>query len=158
MADMIKIRSATDATVSLFNSMLPIRKVWNKRGAIVPIEREKAIQLYYNSSLEKALRAGTLVIDDKEFLYEVGFYTSKEDEENVIELTPMLMEKCIGAMPVWELEKTIAKLSATQIAELAEFAITNYAKLKMDRMDLLSKVSGKNILKAIELYKASQED
>ena len=41
MADMIKIRSATDATVSLYNSMLPIRKVWNKRGAIVPIEERR---------------------------------------------------------------------------------------------------------------------
>ena len=158
MADMIKIRSATDSTVSLFNSMIPIRKVWSKRGAIVPIEKDKAIQLYYNSSLERALRAGILVIDDKEFLYEVGFYSSKEDEANIIELTPVLMEKCISAMPVWELEKTVAKLSSNQVAELAEFAITNYAKLKMDRIDFLSKISGKNILKAIELYKASQED
>ena len=158
MADMIKIRSATDSTVSLFNSMIPIRKVWSKRGAIVPIEKDKAIQLYYNSSLERALRAGILVIDDKDFLYEVGFYSSKEDEANVIELTPVLMEKCISVMPVWELEKTVAKMSSNQVAELAEFAITNYAKLKMDRIDFLSKVSGKNILKAIELYKASQED
>ena len=158
MADMIKIRSTTDSTVSLFDSMLPFRKAWNKRGAVVPVDREKAVQLYYNSGLENALRAGLLAIDDKEFLYEVGFYSSKEDEVNTIELTPALMEKCISAMPVWELEKTIAKLSRTQIAELAEFAITNYAKLKMDRMDLLTKVSGKNILKAIELYKASQED
>lgn len=158
MADMIKIRSTTDSTVSLYDSMMPFRKAWNKRGAIVPVEREKAIQLYYNSGLEKALRAGLLAIDDKEFLYEVGFYSSKEDEANTIELTPVLMEKCISAMPVWELEKTIAKLSRTQIAELAEFAVTNYAKLKMDRMDLLTKVSGKNILKAIELYKAAQED
>ena len=158
MADMIKIRSATDATVSLYNSMLPIRKVWNKRGAIVPIEREKAIQLYYNSSLEKALRAGTLVIDDKDFLYEVGFYTSKEDEASVIELTPALMEKCISTMPVWELQKTLDSLSGNQIVELADYAITNFTKLKMDRIDLLSRVSGKNILKAIELHKAAQED
>ena len=158
MADMIKIRSTTDSTVSLYDSMMPFRKAWNKRGAIVPVEREKAAQLYYNSGLEKALRAGILAIDDKDFLYEVGFYASKEDEANHIELTPAMMEKCISVMPVWELEKTITKLSATQVAELAEFAITNYAKLKMDRMDLLGKVSGKNILKAIELYKASQED
>ena len=158
MADMIKIRSATDATVSLYNSMLPIRKVWNKRGAIVPIEKEKAIQLYYNSSLEKALRAGTLVIDDKEFLYEVGFYTNKEDEANVIELTPALMDKCISTMPVWELEKTLGMLSGNQIVELADYAITNFSKLKMDRIDVLGRASGKNILKAIELYKAAQED
>ena len=158
MADMIKIRSATDATVSLYNSMLPIRKVWSKRGAIVPIEKDKAIQLYYNSSLENALRAGTLVIDDKDFLYEVGFYTSKEDEASVIELTPALMDKCISVMPLWELEKTLGMLSGNQIVELADYAITNFAKLKMDRIDMLGRVSGKNILKAIELHKAAQEE
>ena len=73
MADMIKIRSTTDSTVSLFDSMLPFRKTWNRRGAVVPVEKEKAVQLYYNSGLEKALRVGLLAIDDKDFLYEVGF-------------------------------------------------------------------------------------
>ena len=49
-------------------------------------------------------------------------------------------------------------LSGNQIVELADYAITNFSKLKMDRIDVLSRVSGKNILKAIELHKAAQED
>ena len=158
MADIIKIRSTTDATVSLYNSLIPIRKVWAKRGAVVPIEKDKAIQLYYNSSLENALRNGLLAIDDKEFLYEVGFLEAPDAKSPVIELTATLMESCISTMPLWELKQTLTKLSASQISELVEYAITNNTKLKMDRLDILGKVSGKNILKAIELYKASQED
>jgi methylenetetrahydrofolate dehydrogenase (NADP+)/methenyltetrahydrofolate cyclohydrolase len=73
MADMVKVRSATDVTVSLFDPTIPLRKTWEKRGAIIPIEREKLIQAYYNSSLDACLRNGTLVIDDKQFLYEIGF-------------------------------------------------------------------------------------
>lgn len=158
MADIIKIRSTTDATVSLYNSLIPIRKVWTKRGAVVPIERDKAVQLYYNSSLENALRNGLLAIDDKEFLYEIGFIEAPTASSPVMELTTTLMDRCISVMPLQELKQTLAKLSTSQVSELVEYAITNNTKLKMDRIDLLGKVSGKNILKAIELFRASQED
>ena len=158
MAVMVKVRSATDVTVSLFDPTIPLRKSWEKRGAIVPIEREKLIQAYYNSSLEACLRNGTLVIEDKEFLYEIGFISSIEENIPTFEMTKPVMDKVISIMPLWEVEKTLKCLSSAQIAELAEYAITNYTNLKMDRIELLTKYSGKNILKAIELYRAAQED
>ena len=158
MADMVKVRSTTDVTISLFDPTIPLRKSWVKRGAIVPIEREKLIQAFYSSDLESALRAGLLAIDDKKFLYEVGMLENETDSLSIIELTDQLMDKCIGSMPIWELEKTLKQLSHPQIVELADYAISNHAKLKMDRIDILNKASGKNILKAIELYRASQED
>ena len=158
MADMVKVRSATDVTVSLFDPTIPLRKTWEKRGAIIPIERDKLIQAFYNSSLEACLRNGTLVIDDKQFLYEIGFISDMAEAVPVFEMTKTLMDKMIGTMPLWEVEKNLKNLSDAQIAELAEYAVTNYTNLKMDRIELLTKYSGKNILKAIELYKASQED
>jgi hypothetical protein len=158
MADMVKVRSATDVTVSLFDPTIPLRKTWEKRGAIIPIEREKLIQAFYNSSLEDCLRNGTLVIDDKSFLYEVGMIAEKEEKADLIELNAAYMDKCISTMPLWELTKVVEKLSKYQAEELAEYAISNNKNLRMDRIDLLSKASGKNILKAIELYRVSQED
>ena len=157
MADMVKVRSATDVTVSLFDPTIPLRKTWEKRGAVVPVERDKLIQAFYNSSLEACLRNGTLVIDDKQFLYEVGFIADMTEAIPVFEMTQALMDKMISTMPLWEVEKTLKNLSAAQIGELAEYAITNYTNLKMDRIELFTKYSGKNILKAIELYRASQE-
>ena len=108
------------------------------------------------ATLFSLVRKGLLIIEDKEFLVEVGL----AEEENImaIELTPALKEKCISTMPVWELEKTLGQLSEYQISELAEYAIANHTKMKMDRIELLNKASHKNILKAIELYKAAQED
>lgn len=158
MADMVKVRSMTDSTVSLYDPTIPINKVWTKRGAIVPIEREKLIQLYYSTELQAALNCGLLAIDDKNFLYEVGYISDPDEFINTIELTPALMKRCISAMPVAELKNTIKTLSKPQVAELAEYAITNHNDLRMDRIDLLSKASGKDILKAIELYKKAQED
>lgn len=157
MADMIKIRSTTDSTVSLYDPTIPVRKVFEKRGAVAVVEKDKLIQMYFNSSLEGALRNGILVIDDKDFLYEVGYLTDANEKIEEFELTPTLMKRCIGVMPISELTANLKKMSMHQIQALVDYAVLNHSELKMDRIDLLSKVSGKNILKAIELHKADQE-
>ena len=115
------------------------------------------IQLYYNSSLQDAMRQGMLVIDDKDFLYEVGYIIDKEAPSEVIELDENLMKRCIGLMPVAEFVGVLKKLSSYQIQELVDYAIEHNRDLRMDRIEILDKVSGKNILRAIELYKAAQE-
>jgi hypothetical protein len=61
-------------------------------------------------------------------------------------------------MPLVEVKKELAKMSASQLEEVANYAILNYQDLVMDRVDILSKASGKNILAAIRNYKAAQED
>ena len=78
MADMIKIRSTTDTTISLYDPTIPVRKTFEKKGAVAIIEKDKLIQMYFNSDLEAAMRAGLLIIEDKDFLYEVGYITEKE--------------------------------------------------------------------------------
>lgn len=157
MANMIKVRSASDFTLVINAPEIPLVKTWSKRGAVYPIDKDALIQAYYSTSLEELIRKGMLVVDDKDFLIEVGL-AEEENTTMAIELTPALKEKCINVMPLWELEQTLKKLSEYQISELAEYAIENHTKMKMDRIEILGKASHKNILKAIELYKASQED
>jgi hypothetical protein len=157
MANMIKVRSASDFTLVINAPEIPLVKTWNRRGAIYPIDKDVLIQAYYSTSLESLVKKGMLVIEDKDFLIEVGLIEEKNGEV-AIELTHALMDKCISTMPLWELEQTLKKMSEYQISELAEYAIANHTKMKMDRIELLSKTSHKNILKAIELYKAAQED
>ena len=156
MADMIKVRSASDATVVVSSPSTMMNKTWNKRNSFHLIPRDTLLQTYYNSCLERLVTKGILVIEDKEFLREVGLL----DEETlvVMELTETIMKKAISAMPLWEFEQTLGKLSNHQINDLANYAVQHYAELKMDRIEILGKASGKNILKAIELYRAAQED
>lgn len=111
MADMVKIRSTTDSTVSLYDPTIPVRKVFEKRGAVAVVEKDKLMQMYFNSSLEGALRKGILVIDDKDFLYEVGYITDRDEQIEQLELTPTLMKRCIGVMPIAELTSTLKKMS-----------------------------------------------
>jgi hypothetical protein len=156
MADMIKVRSASDATVVVSSPSTMMNKTWNKRNSFHFIPRDTLLQTYYNSCLERLVAKGILVIEDKEFLREVGLL----DEETpvIMELTETVMKKAISAMPLWEFEQTLGKLSNHQISDLANYAVQHYAELKMDRIEILGKASGKNILKAIELYRAAQED
>ena len=156
MADLIKVRSASDATVVINSPETMLIKTWNKRNAFHFIARDVLLQSYYNSSLEYLVTKGLLVIEDKEFLKEVGLYN--EEEPVVKELSEDLMKKCLGAMPLWELQKTIETLSEHQISDLVQYAIEHSTELKMDRIELLSKASHKNIFKAIELHRAAQED
>lgn len=156
MADMIKVRSASDATVVVSSPSTMMNKTWNKRNSFHLIPRDTLLQTYYNSCLERLVTKGILVIEDKDFLREVGLL----DEETpvIMELTEAVMKKAISAMPLWEFEQTLGKLSNHQISDLANYAVQHYAELKMDRIEILGKASGKNILKAIELYRAAQED
>ena len=157
MADMIKIRSITDTSVSLYDPTIPVRKSFDKKGAMAIIEKDKLIQMYFNSELEAALRAGLLVIDDKDFLVEVGYILDKDEPVNQVDMDANFMKRCVGVMPLNEFAANIKKMSKHQIEELAEYAIQNHQEVRMDKIDLLSKVSGKNILKAIELLKADME-
>ena len=157
MADMIKVRSASDATIVINSPETMMVKTWNKKNAFHFIARDVLLQSYYNSSLEYLVSKGLLVIEDKEFLKEIGLLVEGMDPI-VIELTEELIKKCISTMPLWELQKTLEKLSNHQIDDLVQYAIEHNTELKMDRIELLSKASHKNILKAIELYRAAQED
>jgi hypothetical protein len=101
---------------------------------------------------------GALIIEDVEFLRSVGLLDESTQKSVVYELTDALKTRLIKIMPLQEVALELQKMSPLQISEVADYAITHYTELKMDRIDLLSKTSGKNIMKAIELYRASQED
>jgi uncharacterized protein YeeX (DUF496 family) len=107
--------------------------------------------------VEALFREGALITDDKDFLREVGLLDEK-DEPVVYELTDTMKQRIIKLMPVAEVKKEIAKMSQSQINEVVDYAIVNYTNLSMDRVELLSKVSGRNILDSIKIYRSAQED
>lgn len=157
MADMIKVRSASDATVVVSSPSTMLNKTWNKRNSFHFISRDTLMQTYYNSCLERLVTKGLLIIEDDDFLREVGLL-DEEEKPVAMELTEAIMQKAISVMPLWEFGQILEKLSNHQINDLANYAIQHYAELRMDRIEILGKASNKNILKAIELYKAAQED
>jgi hypothetical protein len=156
MEKMIMVKSASDCTLVISIPELNLRKVWNKRGMKLPISESVLMQACYYLSVETLIKDGDLVVEDKDFLVNAGFM-SAEEIENLVELTESYMARLIKNMPLAEAKKEIHKLSKSQIDEVTEYAISHYVDLNMDRVDFLSQLSGKNIMKAITNYKAAQE-
>lgn len=156
MENMIYVTSASDCTLVMFIPEMHLSKTWTKRGQRYPFSRDQLIEAYYHRSVETLFKQGLLVTDDKDFLKAVGLMT-EEEEMDIVNLTPELLNRMIKLMPISDLKANVAKLSRAQLNELGEYAVTHYADLKLDRIDLLNKLTGKNILKAIENYKAAQE-
>lgn len=155
--NMIMVESASDWTVVVNLPEFNLRRTWTKRGAKYPIDREILIQAYYNPAVETLFKEGSLITDDIEFLKEVGLMT-EEDKPVVAKVDEKLMNRMIKLMPLADFKVELAKFTHTQIDQLAEYAIANYLELKMDRIDILSKVSGRDMMRAIANQKASQED
>jgi hypothetical protein len=154
--DFVMVRSASDWTLVVDVPHLNLHRVWTKRGQKYPIARNDLIQAYYRPAVEALFRDGALVTDDKEFLREVGLLDEK-DAPVIYELTDAMKNRIIKNMPLMEVKKELSKMSRAQIVEVADYAITHYSELAMDRIDVLSKASGRDILTSIKNYKAAQE-
>lgn len=154
--NMIMVRSESSFTIVVNIPDLPLHRTWKKRGAQYPIDRKQLIQAFYDPSVEYLFKNGMLTTNDVEFLKEVGLMED-DGTPNVVLLTESLMTRLIKTMPVKEVRGELAKLSHDQLEELADYAIEHYTELAFDRVDLLSKASGKNIMKAIEHYRKAQE-
>lgn len=153
----VMVRSASDWTLVMDVPHLNLHRVWTKRGQKFPIERSALMQAYYRPAVEQLFREGSLITDDRDFLREVGLLD--ENEESIVyELTETMKTRLIKLMPLIEVRNELAKMSASQIEELANYAITHYQDLVMDRIDLLSKASGKDLMVAIRNYRAAMED
>lgn len=155
MENMIMVTSTSNYSVVINLPDLPLHRVWKKRGAKYPIDRNMLLQAYYDPSVEYLFHEGLLTTDDKEFLREVGLFDEETNIE-IVALTDAYMIRLIRTMPLTEAKQELKKLTHTQLEELADFAIEHYTDLSMDRIDELSKASGKNIMKAIENYRSSQ--
>lgn len=154
--NMIMVTSASDYTLVVNIPDIPLHRTWKKRGAKYPIDRKILIQAYYDPSVEALFKEGMLTTNDTEFLKEVGLM-EEDGTTEVVLLTDALLTRLIKTMPVAEVKMELPKLSRTQLEELADYAVEHYTELQMDRIDILSKATGKNIMKAIEHYRKSQE-
>ena len=154
--NMIMVTSASDFTLVINVPDVPLRKSWNKRGSKLPIDRKLLMQAYYDPSVEALFKEGMLTTDDTEFLKDVGLMTDDGATE-IVHLTTNYLTRLIKTMPALEVKKELTKLSRTQLEELADYAIEHYTELQMDRIDILSEATHKNIMKAIEHYRKAQE-
>lgn len=156
MENMIYVKSNSNCTIGINVPELHLKRTWTKRGQKYPFDRTVLEQAYYEPSVEYLFRHGMLITDDKQFKIDIGLI-SEDAEEDFIELTEAIMKRMIKLMPLTEVRDMLSKMSPEQCDDLANFAILNYKDLNLDRIELFNKAAGRDLLRAIENYKASQE-
>jgi len=156
--NMILLESKSDATLVVSLPELNYYRTWTAKGMKLPMDKDMLEQAIYDPGFNYLLKTGMLFIHDMELKKDLGLEPVDATEPtNIIELTDALLSRMIKAMPIDELKKTMAKLSAPQKAELAEYAIEHNADLNMSKIDYLSEATGKNLLNAIKNAKAAEE-
>lgn len=147
----ITVVSAGDATLVINVPDMAFKKVWPRRDTKLIIERDKLEEaFYYSPTVEFFFRSGLLYTTDKQFLQDVGLMDDDDKLDACPPLTVAEMEEMLGKMTLPLLKKKLATLSEPQLENLGDFAVEHSDLLKMDRIDLLSQVTGKNIAKVIE--------
>lgn len=154
--NMIAVESCADRTLVVYTPT--VNKTWLKKGQKLYVDRDAMEQAYYEPSTEYLFREGLLTTDDKTFLEDVGLIEAGSDTPIVTKLEENKLKRMIGPMPLSEFKEEVKKLTGAQIEELGAYAIEHYTELKNDRVDILSKLMGKDILKTISNLKASKED
>lgn len=154
--NIVMVKSASDYTVVVNVPDLTLHRTWTKRGQQFPIDRKVLFQAYYDPSVEFLFNEGLLTTDDEEFLKAIGLM-EENGEKTVIPLTETFLNRMIKLMPLSEVKAELEKLTRTQLDELADYAILHYKDLHFDRIDILTKATGKDIMGAIKNYKDSEE-
>jgi len=154
--NMIVVESCVDRTLVVYTPT--VNKTWLKKGQKLYVDRDAMEQAYYEPSTEYLFRQGLLTTDDRTFLEDVGLMEAGADTPIVVKLDENKLKRMIGPMPLSEFKTEVKKLTPAQIEELGDYAIEHYTDLKNDRVDMLSQLMGKDILKTISNIKAAKED
>ena len=157
MSDKVKIISAFDGRCGIDNSDLHISRRWPARGSSVLMDKSVVEELMYDDSFKNMIEDGTLYIEDLEFKKELGIEPEDATTPTIIYLGDKELERYWKTMPLSQFKVEIKKLKKNQIDSLVDYAMNHGEEGTIPKANFLSEVSGRNILKGIELNKQSKE-
>jgi len=157
MSDKVKIISSFDGRCGIDNSDLHISRRWPARGSSVLIDKEIVEELMYDPSFKNMIDDGTLYIEDFEFKKELGIEPEDAKTETIIYLGDKELERYWKNMPLSQFKAEIKNLKKAQLDSLADYAMTHGDDGSIPKANYLSEISGRNILKGIELRKSMKE-
>ena len=157
MSDKVKIISSFDGRCGIDNSDLHISRRWPARGSSVLIDKEIVEELMYDPSFKNMIDDGTLYIEDFEFKKELGIEPEDAKTETIIYLGEKELERYWKNMPLSQFKVEVKNLKKAQLDSLADYAMTHGDDGSIPKANYLSEISGRNILKGIELRKSVKE-
>lgn len=158
MEDKICIKSMIAGRVYVNLPTIQRRFEWNRRGAIVKVNRDIFDVMSYDNGFTNMVKYGILFIEDMEVKKEMGLEPEDATEPvNLIELTEQRIKRMISVMPIPEFKGELKKLSEVQQREVANYMVNNNGSITMDRLQAMKDVCGIDVAQAIRMKQANEE-
>ena len=157
MSDKVKVISSFDGRCGIDNSDLHISRRWPARGASVMLDKEIIEELMYDDAFRNMVEDGTLYIEDLELKKELGIEPEDAETPTIIYLSDKERERFWKNMPLAQFKIEVKKLRKAQIDSLVDYAVEHGDDGSIPKANFLTEISGRNVLKGIELRKSIQE-
>ena len=154
----IKVISACRGRCGIDDADLRISRRWKGRGDAVLFTRDQLEELMFNPAFMNMVREGKLYIEDMEVKKEMGVEPEDAEKPTLILLDDKTLKRFWKDMPFAQFKVETKTLTGAQIKILAEYAIAHGDEGSIDKANYLSKMSGYQILKGIELERQSKEE
>ncbi len=147
----VKVKSLVSHKVLLSVPELRLRRVWEKKNAVMTIPFDQLEEAMYSPGVENLFREGILGIDDMEVKIALGLEEEDATEPtNIIILSDQELKRYLTVLPTFEFKNKIKDLPRQQIIELANYAITNEIA-NFEKAEVLKQYTGIDIISAIKL-------
>lgn len=157
MSEKVKVISQFDGRCGIDNSDLRISRRWPARGSSVLMDKETIEELMYDDAFRNMIEDGTLYIEDLELKKQLGIEPEDATTPTIILLDAKELERYWKIMPLAQFKAEVKKLKKAQIESLVDYAINNGEDGSIPKANYLTEISGRNVLKSIELQKSAQE-
>ena len=158
MNERVMVTSMVSGRIGLVLPRLHINKVWPKKNTKLPVEKDVLREAIYEPGVEYMFKQGLLYIDDMDFKIELGLEEEgTKAPTNVIPMDEKYMSRVLKLMPIAEMKKAISAMNDNQKRELIDFA-SEQNDISFDRMDVIKKLTGIDIVKVIELKRSKGEE
>lgn len=158
MNERVMVTSMVSGRIGLVLPRLHINKVWPKKNTKLPVEKDVLREAIYEPGVEYMFKQGLLYIDDMDFKIELGLEEEgTKAPTNVIPMDEKYMSRVLKLMPIAEMKKAINAMNDNQKRELIDFA-SEQNDISFDRMDVIKKLTGIDVVKVIELKRSKEEE
>ena len=158
MNDKVIVKSMSTGKIVIDLPDLRFKREWPKKYSKVTVDAEVLKEALYDPGVEYMINNGLLFIEDMDFKKEVGLEPEDAKEPvNIVPLDEKLMQRILKLMPISQVGEELKKLNVEQRRMLVTYAIEN-EMISMDRVDIIKEICGVDLLKAISLKKANEEE
>lgn len=157
MSDKVKVISSFDGRCGIDNSDLHISRRWPARGSSVMFDKEVIEELMYDEAFKNMIEDGTLYIEDFELKKELGIEPEDAESPTIIYLGDKELDRFWRVMPLPQFKIEVKNLKRAQLDSLVDYAMNHGDDGSIPKANFLTEITGRNILKGIELRRTIQE-